>query len=282
MNYSFAFVELSKWDFGAFRILGPGLGNLLFPWARAIVASKVYDLEPIWPTWPQLKFGPLARREQDLRFYTGLFHNPGHYVDGAKKAWLMAVGCRSNETNLVRIENIRRCIRPQVITFRGMKGLFEPILEYREYVRNELLLMSRSDHQKGMAHDFSESICVHLRRGDFLSSNEGRLREGHRNIRLPLSWVAETIQLLRQSLGKKWPVWLFSDGRDADLVEILEIPEVRRIHFGSALADMIAMSRSNVLVVSSTFSMWSSYLGAVPSIYYPGQFRQRLHPKGAR
>jgi hypothetical protein len=73
-------------------------------------------------------------------------------------------------------------------------------------------------------------------------------------------------------------VWLFSDGNDAELADILKMPAVQRLHFGSALADMLAMSRSNVLVVSSTFSMWSSFLGAVPSIYYPGQRHQTLLP----
>jgi hypothetical protein len=30
------------------------------------------------------------------------------------------------------------------------------------------------------------------------------------------------------------------------------------------------------MVVASTFSMWSAYLGNVPSIYYPGQKRISL------
>ena len=40
---------------------------------------------------------------------------------------------------------------------------------------------------------------------------------------------------------------------------------------------MIALSRCKVLVSSaSTFSMWASFLGQMPTIWFPGQMRQKL------
>ena len=40
---------------------------------------------------------------------------------------------------------------------------------------------------------------------------------------------------------------------------------------------MLALSRCKVLVSSaSTFSMWASFLGQTPTIWFPGQMRQKL------
>ena len=40
---------------------------------------------------------------------------------------------------------------------------------------------------------------------------------------------------------------------------------------------MLALSNAKVLVSSaSTFSMWASFLGQIPTIWFPGQMRQKL------
>jgi hypothetical protein len=42
-------VSASKWDFGFFLLLGPGLENSLFPWVRLVLASRLEGLEAIAP-----------------------------------------------------------------------------------------------------------------------------------------------------------------------------------------------------------------------------------------
>lgn len=281
MNKRYAYIRLSPWDFGAFRLLGPGLGNLLFPWARAVIASKKYDLTPIWPTWAQVKVGPILRREPDLRFYTRLFENPGDYTDGVRKIQLMTTAKRLPEGALLSEGAGESTKRSSLYSFAGMRGLFSPFVCDRDEVRRELLRIVRKEHLAGISHDFRQSITVHVRLGDFRPFDESRMREGAFNIRLPQAWIIETIRAIREHLGEEWPVWLFSDGNDRDLKDILNVRNVYRLNFGSALADMLAMSRSNVLLVSSTFSMWSAFLGGVPSVYYPGQMRQKLIAKSA-
>ena len=51
------------------RLQNGGLANRLFPWARAIVYSKRFDLGMLPVRWQQAKVGPLLRRETDLRLY---------------------------------------------------------------------------------------------------------------------------------------------------------------------------------------------------------------------
>ena len=59
--------------------------------------------------------------------------------------------------------------------------------------------------------------------------------------------------------------------------DILAINNCKRVHFGSAISDMIALSKCKVLVSSaSTFSMWASFLGQNHTIWFPGQMRSQM------
>ena len=86
----YIYPKFSGYDFGYFRILGDGLGNLLFPWARAVCISKRTNLRVIAPTWPQFKLGPVFRNEPDKRFYLNLFNHSESYVIGGKKIMALA------------------------------------------------------------------------------------------------------------------------------------------------------------------------------------------------
>jgi len=270
---TYASTKLGKWDFNFFRLLGPGLGNLLFPWARMVAASKKNGWRMLWPTWPQLKIGSIIRGEQDKRFYSDLFRNPGYYVDGTHKAWIRLRQQKFEES----VSNSERVAMGKgLVVFQGMEGLFSPILEQRDLIHGSLIEMTRPEHLAGLSHDFSGAMTIHLRMGDFRPTSDSMLRSGAFNVRLPLPWIKDVIAYTRAELGSSLDVFLFSDGTDRDLRDLLQIPGVQRLNFGSALSDMLAMSCSRLMVVASTFSMWSAYLGNVPSIYYPGQMRMSL------
>ena len=52
---------------------------------------------------------------------------------------------------------------------------------------------------------------------------------------------------------------------------------------GSAIGDILLLSKASLLFASahSTFSMWGSYLGGMPTLYYPGKMDQRVFPPEA-
>ena len=87
----------------------------------------------------------------------------------------------------------------------------------------------------------------------------------------PLVLVEASVDDVDESL------YIFSDATDNELQDILAMSNCKRAYFGSAISDMIALSRCKVLVSSaSTFSMWASFLGQMPTIWFPGQMRQKL------
>lgn len=272
----FVYPKLSDYDLFFFRFFGSGLGNLLFPWARAVVHAKNTKSKVIWPTWTQLKIGPIIRRETDKRMYSNLFLKTDKYIGGIKKLSLLltckkisendSLNCIDDCTNLIKI-------------FSGMGDMFKPILKYREFIKNELLSITRKYHLKGYYYDFNGTITVHIRLGDFRETKDlNKLKRGESNYRIPINWYIEKIENIRDYFKSEIPVYVFSDGKDVELSPILSLRNSKRVFFGSSLADLWALSKSTVLIASnSTFSMWASYLGTMPVIWYKNNVKTKLY-----
>lgn len=272
MYYSYA--RLSRYDLGFVRLLGVGLANLLFPWARFIVATRRHQLTPIEPTWFQVKVGPFLRNDPDKRTYHNLFIHRAEQISGWRKIRLLSSLKFLPEVHFW--EELKKDGGDRIVLFEGMAGHFGSILREHALVRKELLAITRDEHKAGLTHDFGKSISVHVRLGDFLPVRP----VGHSTTvtRTPMSWYVQTVTQIRRRLGTELPVFVFSDGKDEELRELLSLPRTRRMTFGSSIGDMLAMSRANVLIASgSTFSMWASYVGRIPIIWPQGQLRQRLY-----
>lgn len=252
----YTFVSLGKLESLGFRLGGAGLGNILFPWATALVYAKKNNLKRIQTTWKSIKIGTFIRKERDKRMYIDLFTGKDG-ESGLKKFYLL------NFTN-------------QVKSFSSMERLFEPFKEYQNIVKEEILKIVNPYHIKRAKEFNTDSIAVHIRMGDFEQpKNEEVLRNGDWNYRLPIKWYINIINKIRKETDL--PIFIFSDAKDAEIKEILELKNCSRAYFGSAISDMLALSSARVLVSSaSTFSMWASFLGQLPTIWFPGQLRQKI------
>ena len=252
----YTFASLGNFESLGIRLGGAGLGNILFPWANAIVYAKQYELERIATTWTNLKIGTFIRKERDKRMYFNLFTgNDG--IQGFRKFLLLNFSSR-------------------VKVFSGMHNLFEPFKNEHQYIKSELLKIINPHHIKAVKRFDSNSIAIHIRMGDFeVPKNEEILRNGNWGYRLPLDWYKSVIEKIRAD--STLPIYIFSDGSDEDLKDILELKNCSRVDLGSSISDMLALSSAKVLVASaSTFSMWSSFLGQKSTIWFPGQMRQKL------
>ena len=252
----YTFVSLGRLESIGVRLGGAGLGNILFPWATAIVYAKTHNLTRLQTTWKNLKIGTFLRKERDKRMYFDLFTGKDG-VGGLKKFLLL------NFTNKVKY-------------FSSMDALFEPFKHDHNFVKTELLKIINPYHIEKAEEFNPNSVALHIRMGDFDEpENEQLLRDGAWNYRLPLKWYIAIIDKIR--LKSNLPIYIFSDATDKELEEILAFDNCKRAYFGSAISDMIALSRCKILVSSaSTFSMWASFLGQMPTIWFPGQMRQKL------
>ena len=254
MKYTFA--SLGRMESLGIRLGGAGLGNILFPWATSLVYAKNHDLKIIKTTWNNLKFGTYIRNEKDKRMYKDLFLET-EGISGFEKFFLL------NFSKNVRI-------------FSGMDNLFEPFKTNQNFVKSELLKIINPYHIKRASEFNSESIAIHIRMGDFINPvNEKSLRKGEWNYRLPMKWYKGLINKIKKE--SDLPIYIFSDAFDDEIKEILLFDNCSRVYFGSAISDLIAISKCRILISSaSTFSMWASFLGQMPTIWFPGQMRQKL------
>jgi len=252
----YTFVSLGKLESLGVRLGGAGLGNIMFPWATALVYAKKHNLKKINTTWANLKFGTFIRKERDKRIYMDLFLETDG-ISGLKKFFLL------NFSNNVKF-------------FSGMQDLFEPFKSDQNFVKSELLKIINPYHIKRAKEFNSNSIAIHIRMGDFTNPiNEKVLRNGSWNYRLPIKWYISLIQKIRKE--SDLPIYIFSDAGGEELKEVLAFKNCNRVYFGSAISDMLALSTCKVLISSaSTFSMWASFLGQMPTIWFPGQMRQKL------
>ncbi len=252
----YVYANLGLYDAYLFRLLGPGLGNILFPWARAQILSRDFGLKWIEPAWANVRVGSIIRREKDFRHYANLFKPQPGSVTGLNRLMLLSTLQRCAEGNHTE------CIKKNskfLIVVRGVGKEFNPILNDHRFIAEKLLEVTRPEHLRGISYDFSDSIVLHIRRGDFKVSN----------IITPLEWYVRIIHSLREELWRDLRVLVFSDGNDDELMPILSLAGVSRLSFGSSLADLLAMSKARLLVGSrhSTFSRWASYLGRMPSVW---------------
>ena len=271
MNY--VYPKLSEHDLGIVRLGGAGLGNILFTYARAAVYARNHNCRLIWPTWPSIKLGTYLRRERDKRFYGDLFVNRTGCIAGIKKLWLLArcprIPEREKESLSLQEETI--------LQFEGFENCFEEILYDYQWVYENLKKNLASKYRAVLDYDFSDSIGVHIRLGDFARVSAEEVRAGRHDSSLPMEWYVSVICQIREYARRDIRVLVFSDGTDEELAPVLELPNTRRLTFGSSIADMIGLAGPPLLVASgSSFSMWGRYLGRHSCICYTNQIKQKI------
>ncbi|MEM0940069.1 MAG: alpha-1,2-fucosyltransferase [Bacteroidota bacterium] len=269
-------------DYFFFRLTGSGLGNNLFVWAKFKVFVKEFGAIPISPTWLQLNITKNKYFLEHLKRHNiGLFKKDKKSISGLMKLIIMLckpkINRNSFEESISKNRNLNRRFQNHVVLVSGMDDHFEYISKEHHFIKNELLAIVKEKHKKALEFDFSRSISAHVRLGDFgQATNVKDIKLN--NMRLGISWYVQMINQIRSRLDKKFKVFIFSDGTDYELKELLGLENVKRLDFGSPIGDMIGLSQSNLLITSgSTYSMWASYLGRMPVVWHSGKLLQKLY-----
>ena len=266
MNY--VYPRFSAHSVFGMRIGGAGLGNLLFMYARAFHFARVHDCRMIWPLWKSIKLGPWLRHEKDKRFYGDLFRNNSGYIDGSERRRLL------RRSRLVREEAFDSAADGQVVVFDRYIMDFSYFADSRDALRDDLIRNLQEKNRRALCFDFGDAIGVHIRLGDFTPADLRSLASGANNMSIPVSWYADVIRRVRALTGEGRPAYVFSDGSDEALREVLALPNVERITFGTSIADILALSRTKLLIASgSTFSSWARFLGGMTAIGYKNQLK---------
>src|SRR3990167_7194403 len=217
-----------------------GLGSRLFAWANSVVFSYKNNIPLLSPRWYQLKtIGPFLRKEEDKRMYFNLFNKKKGEMTAFFRVLLKLISLKKTLT----VEMISKEIKK--------KKWLDKVAEFKEI-----------------------PIGMHIRRGDFTAVDETRIAslESVVVIQIPLPWYVNTLKRIRAEQGRNVPAYVCSDGRYEELKELLDLPNVTWIKTGSAIGDILTLSKSKLFLSSqSSFSGWISYFGQMPTLCYPGR-----------
>lgn len=243
MKLIFHYPKLSRCDFFAFRSPGPGLGNLLFPIARALVAAKNDDGVFVEPTMPQIKFGTFLRQENDKRTYVGLFKRRS---TAESFIWL-----RSQITRIFNRQEKAHNLR--FILHEGLGSQFYDIQD-----ENTLIVNWLNRRAKIKPDIQAPDLAIHIRQGDFTAR-----QTVSQSTRLPLEWYKKALKEIESKYGSKInEIMLFTDGDQERIIRYLDDPRIQCEPKVNALYSLLLMSKAKYMIAScSTFSLWANFLG---------------------
>lgn len=253
------------------RLPRGGLGNKLLVWARAFVFAHQHGLPLSVSGWAEFKIGPYLRGERSKRQYWGYFSNQAS--PGLIDSFMLACAyspCRQPDLHQVHLQVSPRklFVFDQVPSwhdyFDGLRG-HEPL------VRAAFVAVLNEPYRCVLQEPDAPVIGVHVRRSDFRELAPGESLGQNCNVRTPIEYYVNVVNMLRYIRGETLPVTVFTDGPAEDVQALLALPEVSLAAPAKDIVDLLRLSRSRCIVASagSTFSYWAAYLSDAPVITHP-------------
>ena len=190
-----------------------------------------------------------------------------------KKAYFLLIKKHIKEQEISKNLKADDCI----VEFEGFENCFEEIINDSNIVYEDIVRNLNPKYKEALSFDGKNSICMHVRLGDFARVSWEEVKSGKHCSAIPIEWYVCMGMALRQIIGEKTKIYVFSDGTDEELKPLLQLENVERITFGSAIADILALANSGIFVASgSSFSMWARYLGRMTAVMFPNQVKQKI------
>jgi len=263
----YVFPLLGGYEFIFFRLFGPGIGNSLLVWARALIYSQKYNLKMLQPAWKNFAIGPIIRKQKDFRTYTDIFKEDSNYLNNLR---LLLFKRKIFEENLVS----HKFESKDILIVKGLRNFFNDLYEANDLIYKHLLAMTNDKLLHGLNFNYDNSITLHVRRSDFHGSTVATEITDDQ-------WFIRVVNLLRKKLNKNLKVYIFTDVKSNQIKELMSLPNTFRLDYKSSVADLLSMTKSKIFIGSkhSTFSHWVSYLGQMPTVWSNGCHINKAHGK---
>ena len=170
-------VKFSGRRLGPVRLGGVGLGNLLLPWARALVYARPRGITVEWPIWPQYYPEAWERGDHDKRFYGTFFRRTGEYAPPQWVWQTKRIPFRWFRKNLSlnlsedQKSDFEESVEPAVLCFRGCRNFYKDLLGHSKQIWDELTKISRLSLSKARERPRSDRRSRAI--GGFFSTRMG-------------------------------------------------------------------------------------------------------------
>ena len=263
----YVFPLLGGYEFIFFRLFGPGIGNSLLVWARALIYSQKYNLKMLQPAWKNFAIGPIIRQQKDFRRYTNIFKDDSNYLNNLR---LLLFKRKIFEENLVS----HKFKSEDILIVKGLRNFFNDLYEANDLIYKHLLAMTNDKLLNGLNFNYDNSITLHVRKSDFLGSTVETERTDDQ-------WFVKVVNLLRKKLSNNLKVYIFTDVKNNQIQELMSLSNVFRLDYKISIADLLSMTKSKIFIGSkhSSFSHWVSYLGQMPTVWPNDCHINKMHGK---
>ena len=129
-------------DLFIFRIGGSGLGNLLFPFFRALVHAKNNNLKIISPTFRSIKLGPYLRGENQKRSYNYIYNES---IRGIQRLFLLIFSSKAEKK-----------IESKILIFKSFGDGFKSLYGFEDYLKERF--MEDEPEEVGCKDDFEDNF----------------------------------------------------------------------------------------------------------------------------
>lgn len=264
---------------------GFGLGNRLFPWARARVFASANEIPMLAPRWVSPRIMPLFRKGAEIHTYArqvlliGQLRPRDGDVTGPTRS-IVAHRSEIHPEPSAFSARLAGDLGPgrHLIRFEGDltgSGRFMAIHGHDEFIRAELRAITHKKWLDVAERTRDTPIGIHVRLGDFRAGPTQSFRNEDGAfigaMRTPLQWYVDTLGIIREALGSTWPAFVVSNGTPEEMRPLLEMEAVTFVRSQSPISDMWSLADCKVLMASvgSGFSAWASFLGQMPTAVYP-------------
>ena len=256
---------------------GAGLGNELFPWAKAFLAAQALNGRVMQPAWG------LNQRNYYRDFGTSRFD---WLQQAAIKLALPVVHFDEAAYRATGEEDYQQAVahfaaaqglhhrRNFLFSASGMWGGFKAIRKAHVFVMSELLkarsAVSNVHSMLGQVCPGKAMIAVHIRRGDFLNLSSDEDYRGRFNVALPLEWYLATCTSIKRSCGDQVEFLLLTDASPEQVAPFINaFKPLTTFHLRQTdCSDLLLMAFADSIVCSvSSYSMWGAFLSNAPYIW---------------
>jgi hypothetical protein len=240
---SFVYIKLPK----------TGLGNMLLVWARGLVFATENEVECITSSWWGFRWGALLRGEKQKRVYWRYFKETPA-IRRLVAAWLLKKYDPIQEPSIIQKEGLKDQGKTVYIFNKVITGpdIFEPLSNHREYIKSELINNLHHSKKKLLKKYKSPVIGIHIRRGDFKLGSTIT----------PITYFVDAIERIREYAGAELSVTVFTDALAEEIEPVLALPNVVIAENKPDIIDMLLLSQSKIMILSSTstFGYWGAFL----------------------
>ncbi len=262
-----------------------GLGNCMLPWARAVIFARRHNLPVLAPRWVQPRIGAFLRREKKTRLFIGEFTNAG-YIGGFRRGWILATLPHEPESQFASDSvGFLRNPSSRVVEFAGLGNYFRDLWGHHRELLAEFQKIVARPITARVAELSGPFIAMHVRRGDRVPPGVSEEELSRKIWYTPLSWFLSAAKTVRATPGlSDLPIYVVSDGWEHELRALLEVPNCQLLDHGTTAGDILVLAKAKLLFASghSTFSMWASFFGQMPTLYCPGKWDERVFPPDSR